>query len=252
MRRSAIGLVFAHSALALACSGDPVDIGDEQPPTGETLVDFAADWDGYTEAFQFVYADSDRLRLTIDAAASGTLQIGEGAASVPAVDPEVAPYGPWSDPNYTALSEHHLVPGFAYPLHDVSVERQRVRFMVDAFDLVRPWCQAQTPRLVSGTYTCGYENWTWPSDPADPCTVDDPNTPEYEQIPIDCGKAFVCDPAMCGCSETGCDIAADATFLQVSFDAALEAAGDSLVGTLVLISYADGQPLSVVFRMARQ
>jgi len=234
MKSRGIVLVLAAACTAVACSDGAVDIGDDRDSTtrGEKLSDYDGAWNGYSEAYVFDLAgDSDRMRLAIDAAGNATLQVGEGAATTPAIDPDVAPFGPWS---VGTADLARLTAGFRYPLHDLRVEDRRLRFVIDPTDVLRDWCQAQTPIFdpAYATYGCRlgrsfstYDDGT--------CTVFDLASPNNE-VEMDCGKAFLCSAgeSLCACDATSCDAHAWPELLT-EVDLALSADGDEMSGTLL-------------------
>jgi hypothetical protein len=238
-----VGLVLG-ALIALGCSEAPVDIGDEATQkTGESLSDYAGSWSGYAEAFTFEAAgDSDQVRLLIDEQGNGSLQVGEGAASVPALDVDVPPTGPWS-----TFGDHFavntLVAGYRYTLNDVRVEDRRLRFTVDPLELIRPWCQAQVPMnihasgLVYSPPVChlnAYMDFEWST-----CMDLDSNGNPF---PLNCGTLNLCF-TYCVCTETSCDASLVGTVgVQpkggpedvYEADLALDEDGTRIVGTLLV------------------
>lgn len=200
-----VGIVLG-ALVALACSEAPVDIGDENTQkTGESLSDYAGSWSGYAEAFTFEAAgSSDRVRLLIDEHGNGSLQVGEGAASVPTLDVDVAPAGPWSSFS-SDFAVNTLVEGYRYTLNDVRVEDRRLRFTVDPLELFRPWCQAQVPmgtdvlgRVISPP-VC-HLNAYMDFESSTCMDLDSSGNP----FALDCGTLKLCF-SYCVCTETSCD-----------------------------------------------
>lgn len=200
-----VGIVLGALA-ALACSEAPVDIGDENTQkTGETLSDYAGSWSGYAEAFTFEAAgNSDRVRLLIDEHGNGSLQVGEGAASVPVLDVDVPPAGPWSS-SADHFPVNTLVQGYRYTLNDVRVEDRRLRFTVDPLELIRPWCQAQVPTdtdVLGRVYETPFCHLNSYMDfESSTCMDLDSNGNAF---PLDCGAHNLC-MRYCMCTETSCD-----------------------------------------------
>jgi hypothetical protein len=241
-----LSVLMAAGAFSLGC-GDQhdVDIGG----SGSLISDYAAHWEGYAEAYTF-RDGSDRIRLTLDQAGNGTLEVGDSAALPPATDPTVGyPTTGWDFSTNAFLSR--LAPGFQYSIYGAHVETQRIRLGADFHDLWATWCPMQTPYCQN----CGqtpmpaaiYECAPIPtySDPiAHDCRgATDTGTGE---VPIDCAKQVLCNtpppctdctesPAVCSCNATSCAIPAVANGnYPVKIDGALEAGGNRLVGTLVV------------------
>jgi hypothetical protein len=201
----------------VACSsGDPVDIGSDV--TGEKLEDYVATWEGYAEAHDFGDG-SDRVRIELATSGEGTLILGD-SAPLDLSDPDVWPHagpGPF--------------PGFAYQIVDARVVDRRIRLEVDAREAEDEWCGIQTPiadEINEGEYRC-LPNWVHGTD-ENGCFVEDPDT--ETRVGVDCGKMRMCTYGECSCTESACSGAPFES--RVSFDAALSASGDELVGTLLV------------------
>jgi hypothetical protein len=241
-----LSLVAAAGALSLGCGDQKdVDIGGN----GNLISDYAARWDGYAEAYTF-RDGSDRLRLTLDEAGNGTLEVGDSAALPPATDPTVGyPTTGWDFSTNAFLSR--LAPGFQYPIYGAHVETQRIRLGADFHDLWTTWCSMQTPYcqncgqtpMPPPVYECGpIPTYT------DPIAHDCRGATEggIGEMPIDCAKQVLCDSPppctdctialpVCTCDATSCAIPAVANGnYPVKIDGALEAGGNRLVGTLVV------------------
>jgi hypothetical protein len=222
-----------------ACSSSPdVNIGD---PVGAALTDYAANWDGYAEAYQF-QDQSDRIRLVVDSSGVGTLQVGDSAAVPPATDPDAAyPPNAASQPGKDRLTGPiDLYAGFGYPLHGTRVEDSRIRLGVDPKDLYATWCALQQPVLdtVNGGYLC-VPNWGF-SYTETGCTQTNPTT--QETVQVDCAKLSLCEIAMaCTCTASACVAASTPDSPPIQLDAALNANGTELTGTLVI----NGQRITI-------
>jgi hypothetical protein len=206
---------------ASACSSDSqVDIGDGK--LGESLTDYAATWDGYAEAYTFSDG-SDRVRLNLDANGEGTFEVGESPAVV--TDPANPP----------GASRPELVPGFAYTVRFSTVEDNRLRFRIDANEVVAPWCSAQTSYeqgAGSGNYLCVPSGGSIMGGEA--CFIIQGSDIE---IPVDCDALMLCRLGdMCKCSASGCSTPEiiEESPVQFAVDGALDASGDELEGTLLL------------------
>ncbi len=254
MTKPTLTMFAAAGLLSIACSNtSTVDIGE----SGSLVSDYAAQWDGYAEAFSF-NDGSDRVRLTLDGAGQGTLQVGDQALFPPPSDPNVG-YPPtgWSFNGNSVLSQ--LRPGFQYPIYGAHVETKRIRLGADFHDIFGAWCAMQTSHCQNCEPNSKdppfYECASRPAPGSDPissggqdCSMIDETT--GQTLPVDCLKQMLCDqpppctcnasPPVCQCDATGCAIppVANADY-PVKIDAALETAGTELVGTLVIN---DGSP----------
>jgi hypothetical protein len=212
---------------AVACSdGHPVDLGH----TGAQLSDFAAHWDGYAEAYTFPTSNSDRVRLNLDTSGVGTIEVGEGAP-LPAPSAEV---GYPVDP-YSAFRD-----GFQYPVQGARIEAGRIRFGVNSGDVYDAWCALQTPVPMTpqaSSYGCLPNLGAMISNGGESCAQRDEAGVE---IPVDCQKLMLCGfgSSVCTCTAmacTGTEWGDPSTLLgyDVLVDAALDADGQSLVGTML-------------------
>jgi len=167
------------------------------------------------------------VRVTIDENGEGFLQIGGGAALPLPTDPNVG----WPPSINNELGRYPgstSYDGVRYPLGGVQVESERIRFQVETNDAFAPFCALQTPVAKPdhpGEYGCfPYDSY---SGPVGGCSVFEPGG---TWVPTDCGKVMVCFEA-CACDAQAC---ATVDGLDVPLDAALNDAGDELVGTIVL------------------
>ena len=221
-------IVPIAAVLALTACSESVPVTD-LGRTGAALSDYAASWDGYVEAWQFA-SGSDRVRVVLDAAGQGTLELGDQPLFAPPTDPNVG-YPPgveWSLPGNLPPIE-----GFQYPVQEARVEARRLRLDADPNDIVKAWCQMQTPVLDEGipqqpTYAC-VPNWGY-EQTGTGCAQVNPQTNEH--VPVDCVKLGLCMlPGDCECTATGCDVRASS---PMQLDAALQGDGNDLAGTLAL------------------
>ena len=240
-------------AAAWGCAGnDSVNIGDDKTQstkTGALLSDYAASWDGYTEAHKFA-SGSDRVQIELDDEGHGTVVLGSGAPPAPATDPE-AYYSPVGDVGIGPFGwpSGQLGEGFAYTIQHAEVQQKRIRFGIDPNEVYRSWCELQVP--VHNTAPEGPEYGCLPyftsaHGDATHCWIQDPVS--EEDVEVNCAKTALCGAnPTCTCTADGCTVAplasADATFSV--FDAALDDGGDSLEGTF-------GAPSGVIVRMERQ
>lgn len=257
--RHAITALVLGAAGWLGCSGSGsnVNIGDTSV-VGAQLSDYAASWDGYAQAYSFFPNGSDRVRLTIDAHGHGNLRVGDGALLPAPTDPE------HFDPeNIVALPQwSDLVEGGLYPAHAAQVQAGRIQFGINPWDLEAAWCALQTPYPASiggginisdggqvqehYDYTCS-PPYTAGAGTGTDCSYTDA---AGETHPISCAKFWLCQGiTACACTSTGCagrtlSYATTANEYPDEFDAALDARGRTLTGTLNL----DGNRITVVMQ----
>ncbi len=251
-------------ATGWACSsaGTPVDIGDGR--TGQKLEDYAAHWVGYAEAHDFADG-SDQVKLTLDASGNGTLEIGDSPPLPIATDPNVG-----YPPSFTGMDIFdqftYLFPGFAYAINPATVESARIRFTLNPWQVARDWCALQTsydtqagggaggggagggggvigagaggagavpPGYLVGPDSGGYGLGRYQCLPkqALACAYDAVPDP----VPVNCQKGALCWNQVCSCDAQGCtsyEPPSGQLATRARFDAALDDAGESLVGTL--------------------
>jgi hypothetical protein len=239
MRHATMTILGGLTLAAAACadSDGSIDIGGS---TGSSLRDFAANWEGYAEAY--VFSDgSDRVRLVLDSEGRGTVQVGARELLPPPSDPSVGyPPGPWNFEDNNGLVR--LQPGFRYPIYRARVEAKRVRLDADSHDLWRDWCSMQTPIGVnsSGDHICVPELI---NSFGNGCQYRDAAT--GEPVQVDCLRTVLCQipppsPStekvypVCQCSATSCAIRPVTDSYPVKIDGALEMTGAELVGTLAV------------------
>jgi hypothetical protein len=263
-------LILCAAGPLVACSGDKANIGNTSA-IGAQLSDYAATWDGYTEAYSFRPDGSDRVRLIIDASGHGTLQVGDAALLPAATDPNVG-YPPGatlkgpSSVNTTGLTE-----GFLYPIYATQVQADRIQLGVNPGDLYAGWCALQTPIpfyettitgvvadggtvvptndggtpiTVSGVVDGGVVSTFYGCTPNVPTMQDGTGSscalqnPDGTWTPIDCGKLNLCQLSLaCMCSASGCTSYSIASGTPVGnypieLDGALDSTGTQLTGTL--------------------
>jgi hypothetical protein len=224
-------------------SDEKVNIGDDDKPSalGAALSDYAGDWQGYAEAYQFTDG-TDSVRLTLNARGEGSWYFGRSALLAP---PDATRGWPGFDqPRDTG---DLVVTGFNYPVHDPRIEERRARLDAHSSDLYAEWCTLQTPHpvkaLVGGlpidmpeyklTDPLVYNCIGWSANAIDynrsnprECVV--LNEPDK----FDCSRTTCI--STCSCDEHSCKLAEDLN--DVHLDAALQADGAELVGTLQFVS----------------
>jgi hypothetical protein len=247
MNRSNIRNGFLRSLALVACSttfgcsDDPVAIGDGPNDIDKTsLASYAADWDGYVEAYTF-RSGSDRVRVSIDQSGEGFLQVGEGDALPLPTDPAIG-WPPMLEPN--ELFSRFLYDGVRYPLGSVRIESARIRFEIETHAAFATFCEMQTPVENSfnpGLYGC-FETNGYRETTDGGCIVD---RPDGSEEPVDCAKVIICSYAGCACDASSCTSAPGWT---IPIDAALDDSGDELVGSIVLTEVGDARTI----RLRRQ
>jgi hypothetical protein len=216
--------------LALACGGQgALDVGDETGKTGQALSDYAASWDGYSEAFAFPGDGQDRVRLTLDENGAGVFRVGEEALFPPAADPNG-----FYPPTFGLMegvdgmlprSLQGLRSGFEFAVSGASVSGARLKFQVDVGQVMGSWCALQTAEPVPG-FSCGDGGgYGYSADIG--CVV---TNAAGESTDIDCDVAQQC--AACLCEGDACH-AQSREWNILEVDAALTDGGDTLEGTLV-------------------
>lgn len=214
-----LSVVVPLAGLQACAQNGTVDLGASV--TGASLADYVDEWDGYTEAHEFV-PGSDRIRVRIGGDGQGTLVLGESQTYPPATDPNVG-YPPDEDGMSSTFKKLMFRAGMEYPLHGVKVESKRIRFTVSMNDFYKSWCELQTP-VPTGTpdvYFCGPNGYS--GTPDGMCFVSDTGAP------VNCAKASLCTgPMVCSCTATSCTANTD---YSVQFDAALREQGTLLEGT---------------------
>jgi hypothetical protein len=229
-----ISSVLVAMVGVLGCaSGDPVSIGDNQPAkTGERLSDYAAGWDGYTEAYAFA-SGSDRVRLSLDENGQGYLEVGDAPLLEPPTDPDIA--YPGSENGVARNSSiGGIVEGFRYSVLGAAVNERRIRFGVWGHELYADWCELQTPvasHSGAADYNCVDESLSGGSRDG----VCYQNT-ESGEVSIDCGKLRLCSSYVCICDAEQCTGTTPALgqMTGTQLDGALEQDGNELVGTLMI------------------
>jgi hypothetical protein len=230
-RLSALLPLFSLLA-ATGCSdsdqGD-LDVGDETRVLGAALYDYAANWDGYAEAYQVPGDRTDRVRLVLDEAGVGTLRFGE-AELFPAPSQPEEKYPPVVGDEQNAEAaleqvwEYYLRSGFEYPVTGAQVTDQRLQLTVELSSMMDPWCALVTID-VAPDFICGDDGFSSGFDENGGYHC---NTGTMLQTPIDCNVAAQC--SQCDCDGATC-VGRDRGVLL--FDAALTENGNGLEGTLL-------------------
>lgn len=247
--------------LALACSGESVNLGAEPLVADRSaLSSYAAEWEGYTEGFVWAGVGSDRVALSIDEAGGGTLTFGDAPAPAPLGDVNVLfarmfpldiGASPTSFASGNAGPVHDPLAGFPYSFDDVSVQDERIRLAVrrsepgDAFCAAQPAVvdESQGDLFPAGGYTCGAQSNPDRDTSCYPGVslsrareiANDPN-PDLSLLgdPTGCKTNAVCS-VLCACTEHECQGRSrndESGSEAIALDAALDEDGSRLVGTL--------------------
>ncbi|HVT07049.1 MAG TPA: hypothetical protein VHO67_06310 [Polyangia bacterium] len=261
-------LLLGSLAAPLGCSsGGNVNIGDTQSLGGK-LSDYAAQWDGYAEAYTFQPSNSDHIHLVLDAQGNGTLQVGNDPLLPAPTNPDVG-YPPGAPAEKASFAtDSGLLGGVLYPVYAAQVEAGRIQFGLKPLDYYGAWCALQTPyHVLSGYHSnsgavsglggfFGGTDAGWVPDYGYFCipgasggesgTSDNPQCTVDEQsldgsvttTPVDCGKFYLCETRVCACTATSCiasptvpDGTSPAGY-PAELDGALDSSGKALTGTL--------------------
>jgi hypothetical protein len=231
----------ALAAAVMGCGGHTLDVGSMDGGSGTGDLGGGDDagrpagpvWDGTLENAQ-LSDGSNRLTMTLsvaeDGGASGTLLLGDGTLLQPPTDPDVG-YPPGAQFPFPgdALS---FFEGFPYTMRDGHFSGSRLTFRLSEVELWTQWCALETPyRFIPNgldgvwNYACT-PNWGFSSGPMG-CTLQDPST--MQDVPIDCGKAGLCNSYACACSATRC-VVSSLPGIGLSFDLTIQ--GASADGTI--------------------
>lgn len=192
--RTLVRLVFAlgTAAIAPACDGEEMTVGTEpaRTPVVEETFQPGEVWSGYVEN------GPDPVTVTFSTPTEGTLVFGAPPAGPQVVDPDGGP------PDYVHLES------FAFTLRDAARDGERLRFVIDQHEILKQWCEAQTPYpspTEASFYLCapaGLGETERP--PGGGCIVQRPEGP----VAVNCDKLEFCLglPSICGCDANGCRI----------------------------------------------
>jgi hypothetical protein len=230
-------IALACVGMSLACADqNALDVGDETSNLGQALADYAANWDGYTEAFSVPGDGEDRVRLTLDENGAGVIRFGEEALFPAATDPE-GPY-PLTFPDHerpiggVAAPRTGLRSGFEFSVIGASVSGERLQFQTNVGEIMDSWCALQALEPFAG-FKCGGGSGYSTSDTGICWTG---------EVAIDCDVAFQC--SSCECDVASCQ--ARRAGYDIDVDAALTDDGNTLEGTMLTT---DGDRVTI--RMTR-
>jgi hypothetical protein len=239
-------------AAAVGCGGHTLDVGstDGGSGAGDLGGDAGAGgpagpvWNGTLENAQ-LSDGSNRLTMTLavaaDGDATGTLLLGDGARLQPPTDPDVG-YPPGAEFSELPGGGLGFFEGFPYTMLDGHRTGSRLTFRVAEVELWTRWCSLQTSYVVmtipkeanmdGGPWYACTPTFGFGSGPTGCLRTDPSSTPELQtaDIPIDCGKAGLCNSYACDCSATGCSAQSTSIGNDLSFD--LTITGTNADGTI--------------------
>ncbi|MEP6653449.1 MAG: hypothetical protein ABJA82_08835 [Myxococcales bacterium] len=145
-------VMMAFAACLQACGSDGNVVVDRNQ-----LVWYAANWDGYVEAFTF-RSGTDRVRVVLSPTGDGWLQVGDGDPVPPPSDPNIG-YPPVVRENPLPAFGTSLFDAVAYSITGARVEAERLRFDFDFMSVYGKWCELQTlvQRFNVDEYGCTAE-----------------------------------------------------------------------------------------------
>jgi len=249
-------LVILAAVAANGCSQGKEVIGDQPSTQTKTgLAAYAANWDGYIEAYNFADG-TDRVRITVNEAGTGTLRFGEADLLPTPTDPNAKfpadfPMCQWGCYVVSALPD--VWDGFQFSLNGVRVETERLRATAANKEVFAKWCSLQTSHrdYYSGGYSCATCTSNFGGDDStikDTCSVASP-CPAYAAdagsvnfVPTLCEDQLLCVGSSgtviaevdqtCFCDANGCSIGTPAQ--NITLDGALSEDQQTFTGTLAL------------------
>jgi hypothetical protein len=280
MEKSRLNLLVWAAMLGTVGTGcssqGPVTIGDQQPTTQlkTGLAAFAANWDGYVEAYKFTDG-SDRVRIVVAEDGTGSVQFGNDALLPKPTDPNVKfpPDFPMCADCYLSSLLPDVWGGFQFTLNDVHVATDRLQASASNQEIFGAWCKLQTSHhnITSNMpeYSCSGCPGQRASDGntlSDTCTVPSP-CPNYAIldaavpfVPSPCEREILCNGSggtvlqevkqTCVCDANGCGIGTPDQ--NIKLDAALADSQTTLTGTLVLTKASGSPSTNYTVRLKRQ
>lgn len=210
----------------VSCGNDNLDVGDKTAKVGSALEDFAANWEGYAQAYSFIGDGTDVVRLSIDETGNGTVRFGDEALFTSATDlAEIYPptYIDSSSPEWPLSTGNQARSGFAYAFSNGEVTDARLRLSFDSAQVMESWCTLQ----ISSEAPCGMY------DSSQTVKTDTDFTCSWVQgaglLEDSCNRMAQC--MFCECTTEACHSANGAV---IKFDGALSDGGDKLTATLVI------------------
>ncbi len=256
------------AAAANACSQGTVSIGAQQTTLTKTgLAAYAANWNGYIEAYQFMDG-TDTVRISVADDGTGTIRFGNAALWPVASDPDAA-YPP-DYPNGAGVSGGMPLPlawdGFLFKLNSLRVETERLRASVASQTVFESWCTLQKPISIgSNAYACvdssvwivgygptfgnGYTDQDGGVDSsacaAYTAALVSVAPGQFATVKVPCEQSALCTAStsggtsgslssvvICECTESACQLASIQD--DIVLDVALDTEQMNMVGTLAL------------------
>ncbi len=167
-------------------------------------------WNGYFENFTFP-STSDVIQLALsqnpDGSGRVSVVLGMGPPPTPATDPAQT-WPPRSQPltvdDAIRLNET-LIEGFVFGGYEVSLDGERLRFVINNYEPWQPYCQLQTSYFVQnlGGYSCVPSVVASYEQPDGTSVYEASNGQQYSIM-----QEFACDmgppPVFCACNSSGC------------------------------------------------
>jgi hypothetical protein len=246
-----IASVFAATSVGCSSQGE-VNIGDQTTQLKTGLDAFAANWDGYIEAYTFSDG-SDRVRIAIDGdGGTGAIRFGDADLLPAPTDPNVK-FPPNYPPAGGVLGNPlpSIWSGHLFSLSNVRVDVERLRASTQSMQVFGGWCALQTSYLIdTGIYSCATCDFVQtPRSSADICVTLSPcpngtspgviNTTDVmceqqalcEQGYYDMGvRTGTFSAGTCVCDASGCSLGTPAD--NILLDAALDSTQQTMTGTL--------------------
>ena len=231
------------------------------------LAAYAANWEGYIEAYQLMDG-TDTVRISVADDGTGTIRFGDKDLWPAASDPNGS-YPP-DYPNGAGVTGGAALPlawdGFLFKLNSLRVETERLRASVASLSVFASWCTIQKPISIgSNGYACvdssvwvagygpAYSNGYTDADGGLDATacgayvvdgVDSRGQPVYTLSKVSCEHGALCTAGapgssgslssivICECNKTACQLANIAN--DIVLDVALDSEQTNMVGTLAL------------------
>lgn len=223
------------------CSSDGVSVGDGTTAGVDkaALETYAANWDGYVEAYKFE-SGSDRLRIVLNEDGSGNLQVGDGSLLVPITTTD-------GFPDEMVQGQYFLWDQRAYPLVGARISGDRLRFLIQPTAPYAAWCAEQTPNPIVDTdgseaYSCLHSTSILQPDVSVNICYDQAD----QSKPVDCNWAHLC--GSCTCTESDCSNE-KLSYQNIEVDAVLSDDGTELEGTIAIVH---PEPVARTIRLKRK
>jgi hypothetical protein len=214
----------ATLAFMPACSGPVLDVGSgaDGGANDDAMLSAASvtTWNGFFEDYTLPSGSSHvtlKLSIAPDGRVTGTGVLGDLPFLDPPTDPEVG-YPP-SLPD----GQKDAVERFEFTISEGRMDGARLTFFFSLAELLARWCQLQTKTypLITGDgvhhgYAC-IPNAPWGNiQGGSDCFWHDETT--NADVPVDCGKLYLCQGHFCSCTPTSCTLDLTASPGGMQFD----------------------------------